>query len=84
MGERLSTLRSKNESAVLTDDPDRYEQLAAAYLKALAAQDMRYWRVAANGQSGGVDDEYDEETRKSIGQMKRVHRLRSLIVPESG
>jgi hypothetical protein len=27
---------------------------------------------------------YDEETRKSIGQMKRVHRLRSLIVPESG
>jgi hypothetical protein len=55
------------------------DELEAEFLRRLAVEDMRFWRVHAMGQLGGVDDEYDEQTKKQIGQLKRVTRIGRLI-----
>ena len=80
MGERLPDLRSKDENGLtMTRD-----ELEAEFLRRLAAADMEVWRRHAAGQyHGDTGDEYDEETRRGIGQMKRVHRLKRLIKSEA-
>jgi hypothetical protein len=52
-------------------DPDYYERLAAAYLKALARADMAaYRRFHSIGESAA--DPFDHETLKEAARMKRV------------
>jgi hypothetical protein len=52
-------------------DEDRYQTLAAAYLKALARADMRAYRQHRTAGENAAP-EPDAETRKLVGRMKRV------------
>jgi hypothetical protein len=62
------------------------DELEAEFLRLLAKRDMAVWSRAYGKSAAGCvdDDEFDTETRRYIGQMKRVHpRLRRLLERES-
>jgi hypothetical protein len=59
-------------------DDDRYQILAAAYLKQLAVADMKVWRQHNTGQEARdlPDQPLSHELAKQVGSMKRVMHLK--------
>jgi hypothetical protein len=57
------------------------DELEAEFLRLLAKRDMAVWSRAYGKSAAGCadDDEFDDETIKAIGRMKRVCRLGRLL-----
>ena len=55
----------------MTDD-DRWQTLAAEFLRKLARRDMRVWKARSTGQAA-LDDEDLPAPTKWVGSMKRLH-----------
>ena len=54
-------------------DDDRWQTLAAEYLKKLARNDMRIWRSRSMGQDARIEDQpMPSGMAKLIGELKRV------------
>ena len=58
-------------------DIDRWEQLAARYLRELARADMKAWRQhLAFGEQAAAEEHLDDEQRSTHRLLRRVHHQR--------